>query len=173
MGDERRTTHLTPLELEGLSDHDKPSHAALEHFLRCAVCQQRAAGAQRIERALEQLPRAEPAADLAERILATLPRQAREPIANPWLGPATLIAAMVGFALAYQTAFTLRANGAFELVSYYTMQPEIVTTYPNQAWSTLAAAVPWVTLAVSLVMLALALVLTYRWTSRSNMRVTG
>ena len=164
---------MTPLELEALSDHDKTARAAHEHFLHCAVCQQRAAQGQRLERALEQMTRVEPAEDLAERIIATLPRQAREPNANPWLGVATLIAAMIGFALAYQTAFTLRANGAFELVSYYTLQPEIVTTYPNQAWSTFAAAVPWLTLAVSLVMLAVALILTYRWTSRSNLRVTG
>lgn len=173
MGDERRTTHLTPLELEALSDHDTTARAAREHFLHCTVCQQRAAEGQRLERALEQMTRVEPAGDLAERIIATLPRQAREPNANPWLGAATLIAAMVGFALAYQTAFTLRANGAFELVSYYTTQPEIVTTYPNQAWSTLAAAVPWMTLAVSLVMLAVALILTYRWTARGSLRAAG
>lgn len=170
MGQEKRITHLTPPELDALSEQDM---AARGHFLQCALCQQRAAEGQRLERALEQMTRVEPAEDLAERIIATLPRQARETGANPWLGVATLIAAMIGFALAYQTAFTLRANGAFELVTYYTTQPEIVTTYPNQAWSTLAAAVPWMTLAVSLVMLALALVLTYRWTARSSVRATG
>jgi hypothetical protein len=173
MNDERGRNHLTPLELEQLSDSDNSNRAAREHFLRCAVCQQRAAEGQRLERALEQMTRAEPANDLAERIIATLPRRARSGTANPWLGPATLLAAMLGFALAYQTAFTLRANGAFELLSYYTLQPEIVTTYPNQAWGALAAAVPWMTLAASLVMLAIALVLTYRWASRGGMRAVS
>ncbi|MCC7164827.1 MAG: hypothetical protein IT331_20190 [Anaerolineae bacterium] len=173
MGNRQTSAHLTRLELEALSDQDNASRAAREHFLQCAACQQQAAEGQRLERALEQLARVAPAEDLAERIIAALPRQAQEPNANPWLGAATLIAAMLGFALAYQTAFTLRANGAFELVSDYTLQPEIVTTYPTQAWEALAAAVPWMTLAVSLVMLTIALVLTYRWTSRRGMRASG
>lgn len=128
---------------------------------------------ERIERALKELTRVEPAPDLSARIIATLPRHAREPKTNPWLGVATLLAAMIGFALAYQTAFTLRANGAFELVSYYTAQPEIVTTYPTEAWGALAAAIPWMTVALGFVMLAVALILSYRWTGRALTRTTG
>jgi hypothetical protein len=123
---------------------------------------------ERIERAFAEIGRVQTPPELPGRIIAALPRQARGPNASPWIGVATLIAAMIGFALAYQTAFTLRSNGAFELVSYYTTQPEIVTTYPNQAWATLAEAVPWMTLAISLVMLTIALILTYRWTARGT-----
>jgi hypothetical protein len=122
-----------------------------------------------------QLERAEPAADLSSRIVASLPHEAKHPngVVSPWLGVITLLAAMLGFALAYQTAFTLRANGAFELVSYYTAQPEIVTTYPNQAWFAFASAVPWMTAAISILLLSVALVLTYRWTARSTARAAG
>ena len=146
-----------------------------EHFSQCEICQRRAADARRVEDVLGQIARVEPAADLSARIIATLPRRAQQsnPSVNPWLGVATLLAAMIGFALAYQTAFTLRANGTFELVSYYTTQPEIVTTYPGEAWGALAASIPWMTLAISMVILAVALVLTYRWTARNPARVMG
>ncbi len=126
---------------------------------------------ERIERVLREMERVEPANDLSARIIATLPRQAGA--SNPFLGVATLLAALIGFALAYQTAFTLRANGAFELVSYYTAQPEIVTTYPSEAWSALAAVIPWMTVTIALAMLVVALVLTYRWTSHTLTRATG
>jgi hypothetical protein len=122
---------------------------------------------ERIERALEQLKRVEPAPDLSARIIASLPPRARGTSVNAWLSIATLLAALVGFVLAYQTAFSLRANGAFELVAYYTAQPEIVTMYPDQAWSALAAAIPWMTAAVSVLMFAVTLGLTIRWTSRA------
>jgi len=167
--------HLTQIEIEQLNGNESVARQAREHFAECEICQQRAADAMRMEEALAHLARAEPAADLSARIIATLPRRAQQsnsPV-NPWLGVATLLAAMIGFALAYQTAFTLRANGAFELVSYYTTQPEIVTTYPGEAWGALAASVPWMTLAISTVILAVALILTYRWTARNPARVMG
>ncbi len=129
---------------------------------------------ERIERALYELGRVEPAPDLSARILTTLPPQARRARvpAPAWLGAATLLAAMLGFALAYRTAFILRANGAFDLVAYYTAQPEIVTLYPNEAWNALAAAIPWATVVTAALMLTLALALTYRWTGRAA-RVVG
>lgn len=124
----------------------------------------------RIERALHELERVEPAPDLSRRILAALPREAQP---NPWLGVTTLLAALIGFALVYQTAFTLRANGAFELLSYYTSQPEIVTTYPGEAWTALSSVVPWMTVTISIATLALALFLMYRWSGRNGARVLG
>lgn len=164
--------HLNPLEIDELNNGEAVTRDTREHFANCNICQQRVAQAERMERVLNGLGRAEPAADLSARIIATLPQQARGPQTNGWLGAATVLAALLGFGMAYQTALTLGTNGAFELVSYYTAQPEIVTTYPNEAWGALAAAVPWVTVAISLVMLAVALVLTYRWTGRSA-RVMG
>lgn len=164
--------HLTPIEIDALNSGEAVARELREHFSNCNVCQQRVARVERMERVLHGMGRAEPAPDLSSRIIATLPKHARGPNTNGWLGAATVLAALLGFGLAYQTAFTLRANGAFELVSYYTAQPEIVTTYPNEAWSALAAAVPWVTVAISVLMLAVALVLTYRWTARST-RVMG
>lgn len=161
--------HLTQDEIEALGESASVTQEVREHFAHCEPCQQHVADVQRVERALTQLARVEPAGDLAARIIAALPRAARQnAMVNPWLGVTTLIAAMLGFALAFETAVTLRTNGAFELVSYYTMQPEIVTTYPNEAWSTLAAAIPWMTVAISLAMLAIALLLTVRWTSQTT-----
>ena len=124
----------------------------------------------RIDRALQELERVEPAPDLSRRIIVALPRETQ---ANPWLGVTTLLAALLGFALVYQTAFTLRANGAFELLSYYTSQPEIVTTYPGEAWTALASVIPWMTVIICIVTLALALLLMYRWSGRSGARVLG
>lgn len=158
--------HLTSLEIETLNGNESLPAAVREHFAQCEACRARAADAQNLERALSQMTRAEPAADLSARIIAALPRQARQEPTNGWLGAATLIAALIGFALAYQSAFLLRANGVFELVSYYTTQPEIVTMYPNEALGALAVAIPWMTVAISLVMLAVALGLTFRWTGR-------
>lgn len=164
--------HLSTLEIDELNSNESVTRETREHFSTCAVCQQRVAQAERMERVLSGLGRAEPAADLSARIIATLPQHARSPQTSAWLGAAAVLAALLGFGLAYQTAFLLRINGVFELVSYYTSQPEIVTTYPNEAWGALAVAVPWMTVAISLVMLTVALVLTYRWTGRST-RVLG
>lgn len=164
--------HLTSNEIDELNQDARITRELREHFMRCETCQRRVAQAQRYERVLSGLERVEPAGELAAQIIARLPQQARVVSNNAWLGVATLIAAMIGLALAYQTAFLLRANGAFDLVSYYTAQPEIVTMYPNQALGTLAAAVPWLTVAISLVMLAVTFLLTVRWTSRS-VRVMG
>lgn len=130
---------------------------------------------ERIEEALREIERVTPGTDLATRIIAALPNEAknRNAAMPPWLAVSMLLAAMIGFASAYQTAFTLRANGAFDLVSYYTAQPEIVTMYPSQAWGALAAAIPWMTVLLSLMMLVVAFVLTYRWTSGIRARVSG
>lgn len=130
---------------------------------------------ERIENALREIERVKPTADLSARIIAALPNEAKHPNAalQPWLVVSMLLAAMIGFASAYQTAFTLRANGAFDLVSYYTAQPEIVTMYPSQAWGALAAAIPWMTVLLSLMMLVVAFVLTYRWTSGIRARASG
>lgn len=164
--------HLTRDEIEAFSESASLTRDLREHFAHCEQCHQRVADAQRVERALTQLVRVEPAADLAARIIAALPRAARQnAVVNPWLGVVTLFAAMVGFALAFETAGTLRTNGAFELVSYYTMQPEIVTTYPNEALSALAGAVPWMTVALGVAMLAIALLLTVRWTNQTTGRL--
>lgn len=158
--------HLTWEEIEAFREDASVTPQVREHFTHCELCQQRAADGQRVERALTQVGRVEHAPDLSTRIIAALPSEARQnAFVNPWLGVITLFAAMLGFALAFQTAVTLRANGAFELVSYYTMQPEIVTTYPGEAWGALAAAVPWMTVGIGVAMLAIALVLTVRWTS--------
>lgn len=165
-------THLTSIEMDALVENQPLPPAAREHFTTCELCHARVMRAQRLERALGHIARVEPETDLSARIVAALPRQAQQPNANPWLGVATLLAALIGFALAYQTAFSLNANGTFELVSYYTAQPEIVTTYPNEAWSALAGSIPWMTATLSLAVLVVALVLTYRWTSRT-VRVTG
>ncbi len=128
---------------------------------------------ERIERALQDIGRAEPANDLSARIIANLPRAAQTPNVNVGLGVVTLLAALLGFALAYQSAFTLRANGAFDLVSYYTTQPEIVTMYPSEAWRALAAAIPWMSMGISMVMLAVAFWLTARLTARPAARAAG
>ena len=128
---------------------------------------------ERIERALQEIGRTEPAGDLSARIIANLPHDAHTWNAKAGLGVVTLLAALIGFALAYQTAFTLRANGAFDLVSYYTTQPEIVMMYPSEAWRALAAAIPWMSMGISMVMLAVAFWLTARLTARPAARAAG
>lgn len=128
---------------------------------------------ERVERALRELQGAQPASDLSARIVASLPTQSVSTNAHPLLGAATLGAALLGLALAYQTAFTLRVNGAFELVAYYTAQPEIVVMYPDQAWSALAAAIPWLTMLFGFVVLGMALLLAVRWTGAARVRGVG
>jgi hypothetical protein len=164
--------HLTNLEIENPGEHADAKPELREHLASCALCQERARNAQRLELALGELTKVEPAADLSARIIATLPKQANGRHPTVWLGAACLFAALAGLALTYETAFTLRSNGVFELVSFYTAQPEIVTMYPNEAWGALAGAIPWLTVAFSLVTLALALALAYRWTGRTA-RVMG
>ncbi|HZQ09413.1 MAG TPA: hypothetical protein VFD70_22735 [Anaerolineae bacterium] len=165
--------HLTQSEIESWVENANVSRAAREHVAICGQCQQHVAQAQRIEAALFSIARAEPASDLSARIIAQLPRAASHPMShrNPWLGTAMLIAALIGLLLAYQTVLDLSTNGAFELVSYYTAQPEIVTMYPNEAIGTLSAAVPWATVAGVLVVMALALLLMIRWTSDASTQV--
>lgn len=119
---------------------------------------------QRIEDALRDMPRVAPAADLSARIIARLPHHATRAHQRT-LGAVTLLAALLGLALAYQTAFDLHANGALDLLSYYATQPAIVTTYPYEAFGALAQAIPWLTVLVTAGVLCLALVLVYRLTA--------
>ncbi|MBI4672154.1 MAG: hypothetical protein HY741_10870 [Chloroflexi bacterium] len=122
---------------------------------------------ERIERALQELDIA-PAPDLAARIIARLPPSRA---ANPLLGAATMLAALLGVALAYQTAFDLHTNGAFELLSYYTAQPAIVTTYPGEALGALAQAIPWLTVLLGASVLGIALYLVQRLTANARVAV--
>jgi hypothetical protein len=115
----------------------------------------------RLEDALRNLPRAQPASDLSARIIAQLPQNRATPHAR-WLGALTVSAALLGIVLAYQTAFDLHTRGAFDLVAYYTAQPAIVATYPREAFGALAQAIPWLTVLASASVLGLALVLVYR-----------
>lgn len=119
---------------------------------------------ERLEHALRAVPHAQPASDLSARIIAQLPQNHAAAHAR-WLGALTLSAALLGIALAYQTAFDLSTRGAFELVAYYTAQPAIVATYPREAFDALAQAIPWLTALTSACMLGIALILVYRLTA--------
>jgi hypothetical protein len=161
--------HLSPDEIEALVDRlDIPAEQRA-HLADCALCRQRVASMERIERALAGIKRDEPAPDLPQRIITQMPRH---PPAPRWLVPVTVGGALVSFILAYQTAFDLRANGVFDLLAVYSSQPQIVVTYPAVALGALTTAVPWVTLGASLVALALVLILVYQmagaslWVSR-------
>jgi len=123
---------------------------------------------ERIERALRELAPAAPAPDLSARIIAQLPRTNAAQPANPLLGAAALLAALLGVALAFKTAFDLSANGAFELLAYYTAQPAIVTTYPGEALGALAQAIPWLTVLFGAGVLFVAAYLIYRVTARAR-----
>lgn len=161
-----QTRHLSQSDIEALNSDAKLMQIASEHLEACEQCAQRVAAAQRVEAALQRLSRIEPAPDLSARIIARLPRTAVEPMRtrSPWLGAAAFLSALLGLVLAYQTAFDLRMNGVFELVSYYTSQPAIVTTYPNEAFGALWSAIPWATLVLSFAVLAMALLLVMRAT---------
>lgn len=121
---------------------------------------------ERIERALRELAPAAPPPDLSARIIAQLPRTHGARGANPLLGAASLGAALLGVALAYKTAFDLSANGALELLSFYTAQPAIVTTYPGEALGALAQAIPWLTVLLGAGVLFVAAYLIHRVTAR-------
>lgn len=115
----------------------------------------------RFKDALHAVPRAQPPVDLPARIIAQLP-QKHAALQARWLGAVTAGAALLGLALAYQTAFDLYTRGAFDLVAYYTAQPAIVATYPREAFGALAQAIPWLTVGLSAGVLGIALILVYR-----------
>lgn len=120
---------------------------------------------ERLEDALRAVPRAMPPGDLSARIIAQLPQQRAAAHAR-WLGALTCGAALLGIALAYQTAFDMSMRGAFDLLAYYTAQPAIVATYPREAFDALAQAIPWLTLLLSASVLGAALILVYRLTAQ-------
>ena len=124
---------------------------------------------ERLEQALRDVPRAAPAPDLSARIMAQLP-QTHAPTRQ--LRVITLIVALLGLVLAYRTAFDLHTNGAFELLTYYTNQPAIVTTYPRQAFGALAQAIPWLMVLASTAMWASALYLVFRMTNLARRNAT-
>ncbi len=120
---------------------------------------------ERLERALEGLGRAQPPPDLSARIIARLPQTAPAPARLPgWLGPCTLLAALLSLAFAFKTALELRSNGVFELISVYSSQPQIVINYPGAAFDVLTSAIPWATVGASVLALGLVSVLVYRVT---------
>lgn len=123
---------------------------------------------ERIERALQELPREMPAPDLAARIVAQLPQTALSHAANRRLMAITLIAALLGLLLVFRTAFELHRGGALDLISFYAAQPAIVTTYPGEALGALAQVIPWVTVLQSASVLLVALWLVSRLTANAR-----
>lgn len=153
--------HLSRAEIQAYAENAAWARGAQEHLAECADCARQSAGARQLERALAGLERVEPQGDLTARILARLPQDA--PLTLPvWLAPLTVLVALASSALAFRTAFDLRANGAFDLLATYTSQPQIVTAYPSAAWDALTAAIPWATLTASVIALGVALALVYR-----------
>lgn len=169
--------HLTSSEIEELVEDGarrdgsptRPyARESRDHLATCAQCRERVANAQRIERALARLPRATPAPDLSTRILTALPAQASDPATTRRLrlnGLAVAITAWLGLVFVYRTAFDLQSNGALELLSIYTSQPDIVATYPWEALTALFESLPWMTMALTLGVLVLTFALARQlWT---------
>jgi anti-sigma factor RsiW len=163
---DREMRHLTPIEIGDWAENASATSEARAHLTTCHSCQARILRAQRMERALQGLGRAEPAADLSARIIAQLAHRSRAN-APVWLGLLTLAVALLSFGLAYQTAFDLQTNGAFELVAVYSSQPQILTTYPGAAWDAFVSAIPWATLVAAGAALCAAMVLVYRFAGRN------
>lgn len=150
--------HFTDLQIQELASADAPSAALgyAPHLAECDLCRTRVEQARRMERALGTLPRLHPPYDLSQRIIASLPASGASPTAgvvakHAWVvGVASFIAALLALAFVYQIAFDLQSNGALDLLSMYTSQPAIVTTYPGEALGTLLNLVPWLTLGMTL-----------------------
>lgn len=151
--------HLSDNEIQDLLEQSAESATAPTHLDECPDCAARLARAERMETWLNGMRRAQPAHDLSARILAQLPTHAAPPI---WLALGTLLAAAFSLLFVFQTAFDMRANGAFDLIATFSAQPQIITDYPGAAMDAFTSTLPWAALAGSLLALSLVMVLLYR-----------
>lgn len=159
--------HFSDLQIQELASADETSAelSYVPHLAECELCRRRLERARHMERALGRLPRLHPPYDLPQRIIASLPASGVSPSVamgakQAWVvGVASFIAALLALVFVYQTAFDFQSNGALDLLSMYTSQPAIVTTYPGEALGTLLNLVPWLTLCATLAVFLVAGVL--------------
>src|SRR5919199_2775560 len=72
----RAMNHLSLNQIEDMAE-GSAGEELREHVSGCAVCQARVEREVKLERALRAVPRIEPASDLASRIQAAIPSEAR------------------------------------------------------------------------------------------------
>jgi len=157
-------SHLQAMALDLYAEDElSPAEVAeVEAHLRaCALCQGRVSAARQMARALARLPRAEPAPDLAERVLATVRathRRAEWPRAVA-IGFGLAFSVLLLLALALDTLLAFQEGETFEFVSLLTSRPETVMVYPTEALSALWESLPAMNIVLTAGILMIGLIL--------------
>lgn len=165
--------HLDALAIERAAAGQVTREVDL-HLGQCAVCRARVARGVRLERALEAMPRVEPAPGLSSRISAAVAaRQAAEVnVAKPRRPKPYALAAALGaafgtlltLALVYEAGIELAANGALSFILFFVRRPDVVLAYPGDSFAAIVELLPLPQLLITfgLVVLVLMLVRSFR-----------
>jgi len=135
------------------------------HLAVCEACRRRLANLEQITRLLYALPPAQPAPDLARRVVAAVEAQAaRAPVRRPWrrlvpVGIGTLFSVWMLLALGYQTLLAWRQSGAGQFISLLFRDPGLALRYPAEVVYAILESLPilelGLTLGLALVMVLL------------------
>ncbi len=154
--------HLTNEQIEAYIEQGLDAWAH-EHLAVCARCRARTARAQRVETALQTLPRAETPRDLAARICAVIELRVAQEEARrarmPLIAVATFFSALLAVWFGLEMLFVLEDNGALYFASLLASQPELLSTYSFDAVFALIELLPIGEIALTLFALLTALIL--------------
>ncbi len=157
-------SHLTFDQIEDYVEGVSPQLDA--HIASCPRCRRELATMGRLTRALSHLERVTPSPSFSAELDRALAQSAvqPQPASRPdpsfaWTGLATFLASVLLLAFSYQTLVALQEGGTVDFVSRYFSRPDLVSTYPSEAFGALLESLPIVELAWTGVILLIAIVL--------------
>lgn len=165
--------HLSSATLDAYTEGslDPAERLAVDaHLAVCAECRLMAVSLAEIGDLLRTLPRVEPPASLARSIIAEADRDARQRALRGWAtvalnGVALAFAWLMLIILGGETLVAAYNAGLSDFAAVLQTEPDLILRYPGDILALLAEAFPIVPLALTLVVLGIALWLMQRFFS--------
>lgn len=162
--------HLSDRELDQYVEKDIDDHARAQleqHLNQCAQCRDLLDREQRLIAALRELPHEESPRDLVARIgTAAQVRLSQDRLKRarmPFITIATFFSLLLLFWFGFQMVFAFIDNGTFEMLSVFSGQPELFSTFFTDALWALLEGLPLGEIALTLFALFTVIVLAEQW----------
>ena len=163
--------HLSSATLDAYSEGnlDPAERLAVDaHLGVCPECRLTVVSMAEIGDLLRTLPRVEPPASLARSIIAEADREARRRAVRSWValafnGAALALAWLMLIVLGGETLVAAYNAGLSDFAAVLQIEPDLIVRYPADTFALLAEAFPIVPLALTLVVLGIALWLMQRF----------
>jgi predicted anti-sigma-YlaC factor YlaD len=162
--------HLSDRQLDqyGEKDLDERARTQLEHHLEnCVQCRSLVDREHRLIAVLRELPREELPRDLVVRIgnaaQARLSQERLKRARMPFITVATFFSLLLLFWFGFQMVIAFVDNGTFEILSVFSGQPDLFSTFFTDALWALLEALPLGEIVLTLFALFTVIVLAEQW----------